>query len=265
MKAVPLRTRLRWFRDDPRGLMLLSVLGLVALAGFLWLAARLDVEVASAGVAGVGGALVVLFVVALRARKVYSFGPEAAAEVRSLRDGVERESRLLPARRTTGATYDELLAVVDLLERAEGELTHGAEAAAAERLAALPALTDGWAPGPLREQVVALVAHARAIESLEERNAETLRQRPTLRGRGGRGGPDTGATRPPAPPAHAPGEAEPTTPTPVRDLPPAEAYPEVMALVDAGEMLEAMKTYRARTRVGLADAKTAVEAAAARR
>lgn len=263
---MPLRTRLRWFRDDPRGLMVLSIAGLVVLGLALWLAARFDVEVASAGVAGVGGALVVLFVVSLRARKVYSFGREAAGEVRALREAVAHDARRMPARRQTGATHDSLLDVVDLLERAEGDLTHAGEAAAAERLSALPSLTEDWAPGPLREQAASLVAHARAIESLEDQNAETLRQRPTLRGRvEARRRPDDVATRPPATPAPAPREAEPASPTPTGDLPPAEAYPEVMTLVDAGEILEAMKSYRARTRVGLADAKTAVEAAAARR
>lgn len=267
MKATPLRTRLRWIRDDPRGLMLLSVAGLVVLGLALWLAARFDVQVASAGVAGVGGALVVLFVVSLRARKVYSFGREAAAEVRALREAVEEETRRMPARRETGATHDALLAVAELLERAEGDLTHGGEAAAAERLSALTSLTRDWEPGPLREQAATLVAHARAIESLEEKNAETIRQRPTSRERAD--GPHRSDDRTPASSTSAssasPRGGEPEPPTAAGDLPPAEAYPEVMALVEAGDMLEAMKTYRARTRVGLADARTAVEAAAARR
>ncbi len=94
----PVRSRLRWFVDSGWGLVTLALGGYVLLGLFVWLLAALGWQVASGGVAGVGGALVALLVAGWRSRgrRLPRSYPAVHAEVRGLREALEAEHQRLP-------------------------------------------------------------------------------------------------------------------------------------------------------------------------
>ncbi|GAA0968228.1 hypothetical protein ENKNEFLB_00875 [Nocardioides aquaticus] len=163
----PVRSRLRWFVDSGWGLVVLALGGSVLLALLVWLLVLLGWQVASAGVAGVGGALVALLAAGWRSRgrRLQRSYPEVHAAVRTLREALEAERRRLPHRRRSGASQESLEEALPLLEAAERDLARHAEPQAAQALARLTGLSAGWEQtSPEARRARALATAARAMD-----------------------------------------------------------------------------------------------------